>query len=46
LVLFSMGMFSQTLTVCKVSNSTLPCATYISFHNFFSFATKSFWSLW
>ncbi len=42
LVLFSMAMFSQSLMVCKVSNSTLLHATSNSFHNVFPFATKSF----
>ncbi len=46
LVSFLVAMFSQSLAVCKVSNSTLFCATCNSFHNFFSFAIRSFQSLW
>jgi hypothetical protein len=43
LVLFLVATISQL--ICKVSNSTLPCATYNSFLNFFSFATRCFRSL-
>ncbi len=46
LVLFLVAMLSQSLAICKVNHSTLPCAIFNSFHNFFSFATRSFRSFW
>ncbi len=44
LVLFLVATFSRSLAICKASHSILPCVTFSSFHNLFSFAIRSFQS--